>query len=169
MPKFVRKETAMAQMSRKMQREAVFGLLFESDFRRDETPEEVYATWCEQNGEPEGAYIKDAFFGVCEKLDEIDATIERHSNGWKVARLTRVSRAVIRLCVYEMANVQDVPATVAINEAIELSKKFDNEKARGFINGILNAVKNALAEPVAESSEAPNESAHTPTDAKDND
>ena len=80
-------------------------------------------------------------FGVCEKQDEIDATIERHSNGWKVARLTRVSRAVIRLCVYEMANVQDVPATVAINEAIELSKKYDDEKARSFVNGVLNGIK----------------------------
>ena len=131
----------MAQMSRKMQREAVFGLLFESDFRRDETPEEVYATWCEQNGEPEGTYVKETFFGVCQNQEEIDATIERHSNGWKVSRLTRVSRAVIRLCVYEMVNVKDVPVAVAINEAIELSKKFDDEKARGFVNGVLNAIK----------------------------
>ena len=127
-----------------MQREAVFSLLFERDFRRDETPEEVYATWCEQNGEVEGTYVKDTFFGVCEKQDEIDATIERHSNGWKVASLTRVSRAVIRLCVYEMANVQDVPATVAINEAIELSKKYDDPKAKSFINGVLNKIKNTL-------------------------
>ena len=132
----------MAQMSRKQQREAVFGLLFESDFRRDETPEEVYATWCEQNGEPEGAYVKQAYFGACEKLDEIDTIIERHSNGWKVARLTRVSRAVIRLCVYEMLYVSDVPAAVAINEAIELSKKYDDDKARSFVNGVLNSIKN---------------------------
>ena len=131
----------MAQLSRKMQREAVFSLLFERDFRRDETAEEVFATWCEQNGEPEGTYVRDTFFGVCEKQDEIDATIERHSNGWKVARLTRVSRAVIRLCVYEMANVSDVPATVAINEAIELTKKYDDEKVRGFVNGVLNGIK----------------------------
>ena len=128
-------------MTRREAREAVFGLLFESDFRRDETPEEVYATWCEQNGEPEGTYVKETFFGVCQNQEEIDATIERHSNGWKVSRLTRVSRAVIRLCVYEMVNVKDVPVAVAINEAIELSKKFDDEKARGFVNGVLNAIK----------------------------
>lgn len=134
----------MAQMSRKLQREAAFSLLFESDFRRDETPEEVYATWCEQDNQPEGAYVKQAFFGVCEKMEEIDATIERHSNGWKVSRLTRVSRAVIRLCVYEMAYVQDVPNAVAINEAIELSKKYDDDKARSFVNGVLNSIKNEL-------------------------
>lgn len=134
----------MAQMSRKMQREAVFGLLFESDFRRDETPEEVYAAWCEQNGEPEGDYIRNAYFGVCKKQEEIDAMIERHSNGWKVTRLTRVSRALIRLCTYEMAYVKDVPAPVAINEAIELSKKYDDDKVRGFVNGVLNGIKTEL-------------------------
>lgn len=138
----VRKETAMAQMNRKQQREAVFGLLFESDFRRDETPLEVYATWCEQNGEPEGDFIKNAFFGVCEQQDEIDAIIERHSNGWKVARLTRVSRALIRLCVYEMRS--GVPAAVAINEAIELSKKYDDDKAKSFVNGVLGSIKTEL-------------------------
>ncbi len=134
----------MAQISRKQQREAAFGLLFESDFRRDETPEEVFATWCEQNGEPEGDYTKQAFFGVCENLEEIDATIERHSNGWKVTRLTRVSRALIRLCVYEMKYVSDVPGAVAINEAIELSKKYDDDKARSFVNGVLNSIKTEL-------------------------
>ncbi len=134
----------MAQMNRKQQREAVFGLLFESDFRRDETPEEVYGTWCEQNGEPEGTYVKNAFFGVCEKLAEVDAAIERHANGWKVSRMTRVSRAVIRLCVYEMTYVKDIPNAVAINEAIELSKKYDDEKARSFVNGVLGSIKNEL-------------------------
>ena len=127
-----------------MQREAVFGLLFESDFRRDETPEEVFATYCEQNGEPEGDYVKNVYFGVCEKQAEIDAVIERHSNGWKVSRLTRVSRAIIRLCVYEMAYEKDVPGVVAINEAIELSKKYDDDKVRGFVNGVLNGIKNEL-------------------------
>ena len=134
----------MAQMNRKQQREAVFGLLFESDFRRDETPEEVYDTWCEQNGEPEGTYVKNAFFGVCENLAEVDAAIERHANGWKISRMTRLSRAVIRLCVYEMIYVKDIPNAVAINEAIELSKKYDDEKARSFVNGVLGSIKNEL-------------------------
>ena len=140
----VRKEKTMAQMSRKMEREAVFGLLFESDFRRDESPEEVFATWCEQNAEPRGPYIKDVYFGVCQNMEQIDALIERHSNGWKVSRLTRVSRSVIRLCVYEMVYVKDVPNTVAINEAIELSKKFDDDKARSFVNGVLAGIKTEL-------------------------
>ena len=88
------------------------------------------------------SFIKNAFFGVCEQQDEIDAIIERHSNGWKVARLTRVSRALIRLCVYEMRS--GVPAAVAINEAIELSKKYDDDKAKSFVNGVLGSIKTEL-------------------------
>ena len=58
--------------------------------------------------------------------------------------MTRVSRAVIRLCVYEMIYVKDIPNAVAINEAIELSKKYDDEKARSFVNGVLGSIKNEL-------------------------
>ena len=134
----------MAQQSRKMQREAVFSLLFERDFRRDETPEEVFATWCEQNGEPEGNYVKDTFFGVCEKQDEIDATIERHSNGWKVSRITPVSRSAIRLCIFEMKYMDDIPSAVSINEAIELVKTYDDPKMRTFVNGVLHGAKTEL-------------------------
>lgn len=131
-------------MNRKQQREAVFHLLFESDFRRDETPEEIFAVWCEENGEPESGYIKDAYFGVHRNMDQIDATIERHSNGWRIGRLARVSRAIIRLCTYEMIFDSDVPNAVAINEAIELSKKYDDDKARSFINGVLGGIKTEL-------------------------
>ena len=139
----MRKETVMAQMNRKQQREAVFHLLFESDFRRDETPEQIFSVWCEENGNPESDYISGAFFGVHENLEQIDAMIEKHSNGWKVGRLARVSRAIIRLCTYEMM-FADVPNAVAINEAIELSKKYDDDKARSFINGVLGSIKTEL-------------------------
>ena len=133
--------TDMAVMTRKEAREEAFRLLFETEFRTDEDPNEIFAISEENREVASNSYIKTVYFGVQEHLDEIDALIVRHSNGWKVTRLTRVSRAVIRLCVYEMANVKDVPAAVAINEAIELSKKFDDEKARGFVNGVLNAIK----------------------------
>lgn len=133
----------MAQMNRKQQREAVFHLLFESDFRHDETPEDIFAVWCEENGRPEGDYIQNVYFGVHEKLEQIDTVIEAHSNGWKVGRLARVSRAIIRLCTYEMM-FADVPRAVAINEAIELTKKYDDDKARSFINGVLGGIKTEL-------------------------
>ena len=70
--------------------------------------------------------------------------IGKHSKGWKTERMTRLSRSVLRLCVYEMLFEKDIPYSVSINEAIELTKKFDDEKARPFVNGILNSVKNEL-------------------------
>ena len=131
-------------INRREAREAVFELLFETEFKCDEAAEEIFALSTDNREIESNDYIRGVYFGVCEKMDEIDATIERHSNGWKVSRLTRVSRAVIRLCVYEMAYVKDVPCAVAINEAIELSKKYDDDKARGFVNGVLNGIKTEL-------------------------
>ena len=131
----------MAAITRKEARAQVFHLLFETEFHPAASAEEIYTLSQQDREFVEDAYIRRAYFGVREHLEEIDEIMTRHSNGWKVARLTRVSRAVIRLCVYEMANAKDVPATVAINEAIELSKKYDDDKARSFVNGVLNGIK----------------------------
>ncbi|MBQ8005623.1 MAG: transcription antitermination protein NusB, partial [Clostridia bacterium] len=64
----------------------------------------------------------------------------------KTERMSRVSRAILRLAVYELAFAVDIPSRVTINEAVELAKKYDDEKAKAFINGILNAVKNEVGE-----------------------
>ena len=60
------------------------------------------------------------------------------------SRITPVSRSVIRLCIYEMLYMNDIPVAVSLNEAIELVKKFDDEKMRPFVNGLLNGVKNEI-------------------------
>ena len=133
-------------MTRREAREAVFGLLFETEFRSDEAVETVYTTSTENREIPDDPYIHGVYFGVLEHREEIDAMIERHAKGWTLNRMSRVSRTVLRLACYEMMFLEKtVPMRVSINEAVELSKKFDSEKARGFINGILNAVKNELA------------------------
>ena len=76
---------------------------------------------------------------------EIDKIIGEHAHGWRTDRLARVSRAVLRLAVYELVYEKDIPSSVTINEAVELIKKYDDEKARPFVNGVLNSVKNGLA------------------------
>ena len=131
-------------MTRREAREAVFGLLFESEFRKEESAEEIYYSSVENREIGEDAYIKKAYFTVVEKKDEIDTLIGKHSNGWKTNRLTVVSRSVLRLCVYEMLYEDGIPYNVSINEAVELSKKYDDEKARPFVNGVLNSIKNEL-------------------------
>ena len=134
----------MSTLKRKEAREQVVALLFEAEFRADEKSEEIYAISSENRDIPADEYIKRAFFGVCENREEIDSLIGAHSHGWKTHRLTRLSRSVLRLAVYEMLFEKDIPYTVSINEALELTKKFDEQKARAFVNGVLNSVKESL-------------------------
>ena len=134
----------MSGLKRREAREFTVGLLFETEFRIEEDKTDVYAVSVENREIPEDEYIKRAYFGVYENVDQIDALIGAHSNGWKTHRLTRLSRSIMRLCVYEMLFEDDIPYRVSINEAIELTKKFDEPKAKAFVNGVLNSVKNEL-------------------------
>lgn len=131
-------------INRREAREAVFGLLFETDFRTEEEKKAILETSAQVREFEVNAYIESTYFGVYEHLAEIDALIERNANGWKVSRISRVSRAIMRLCVYEMLYDTEIPSSVSLNEAVELCKKFDDEKARSFLNGVLNAVKNEI-------------------------
>ena len=133
-------------MTRKEQREATFELLFEREFRLEESPEEIFSLSTENRDIDaiKESYIKNTFFGVIEHQDEIDELITEASNGWKVSRLSNATRSAIRLCVYEMKYCDDIPNTVSINEALELVKKFDDPKSRAFTNGVLNGIKEKL-------------------------
>ncbi len=131
----------MAEMTRKEARQEAFRLLFETEFRKENAPEEIYALAREDREIAENDYVRRVYFGVCEHLEEIDEMIARHSNGWKPSRITAVSRSAIRLCIYEMKYCEDIPAPVSINEAIELVKTFDDLKMKAFVNGVLNGAK----------------------------
>ncbi len=134
----------MSTLSRREAREAVLGLLFETEFRADESSTEIFATSVEDREIAADAYIEKAYFAICEHREEIDAMIGAHAKGWKTSRLSKLSRSVLRLAVYEMLYETEIPYSVSINEAVELSKKYDDEKARPFVNGVLNSIKNAL-------------------------
>ena len=134
----------MAAMTRKEAREEAFRLLFETEFRANEMPEDIYALSTDNREVSENAYIKTVYFGVREHLEEIDAIIVNHSKGWKPERITPVSRSAIRLCIYEMLYMKDIPMAVSLNEAIELVKKYDDGKVRAFVNGVLNGAKEEI-------------------------
>lgn len=131
-------------MTRTEARKAVLDLLFEREFRLDEANEEIFALSCENREIENDPYVKQVYFGVCENLEAIDETINKNARGWKVSRLSKVSRSILRLCIYEMLYVEAIPALVSINEGIELAKLYEDEKARPFINGVLNSVKNEI-------------------------
>jgi len=122
-------------------REHVFVLLFESIFNRPEDMAEVTETYFEGLDEPVDAescaYIEQRFHEVEEKLPEIDALIEEHSTGWKIGRIGKVELSILRLAVFELRYDDDIPEKVAINEAVELAKKYGQEQAGAFVNGVL--------------------------------
>lgn len=87
--------------------------------------------------------------GICSHLKELDALIEGESQHWKLSRMTVTDRNILRLAVYELQYMDDIPSKVTLNEAIELGKKFGTEESGAFINGILDKIyKSAPKEEV---------------------
>ena len=130
-------------MVRKAARENAFILIFESICKTDETAEEIFTKATELRGLETDDFVKQVFFGSYENTALIDEAADKHLVGWKKERVSLVSRAILRLAVYEIMFIDDIPGRVTINEAVELSKKYDDEKTYAFINGVLNAVAEA--------------------------
>ncbi len=131
-------------LNRREARAAVFELLFETEFKLDEAREAIFELSVENRELGEDEYVRTTYFGVCERAAELDELIGRHAHGWKTNRISKVSRSILRLATYEMLYCEDIPANVSINEGVELCKKFDEEKAKPFINGVLNAIKDEI-------------------------
>jgi N utilization substance protein B len=130
-------------MSRKLAREAAMKLVYQMDMNSIES-QEVLDSFFENSEEEidndDKVYIVDCVSGVKQNIEYIDAYIEKYLKGWKMNRISKVDLAIMRLSVYEMTKRQDVPNIVAVNEAIELAKKFSGEKSSVFVNGILGRV-----------------------------
>ena len=142
---YAKKKADAAKAQRRAAREAVLTLLFETEYHEDDTPEAIFArAVTARDIDPKDRFIRKEYFAIMEHISEIDALLNRHAKGWRTDRLSRVSRAVLRLGAYELVWAEKIPAPVAINEAVELAKKFDDPKARAFINGVLNAIKKEL-------------------------
>lgn len=131
-------------MTRRVARENTVGLLFEYGFRPEADAGDIFDAALEVRELEDNDFMRSLYFGTVEKIEEIDAAIAQNSHGWKPERLSGVARAVLRLGTYELL-FTDVPKNVAVNEAVEMIKKFDDDKARPFVNGILNAIMKSEA------------------------
>ncbi|MBE5885901.1 MAG: transcription antitermination factor NusB [Lachnospiraceae bacterium] len=127
-------------MGRREQREQIFKLVFQLEFNdKTEMPEQMklYLEQEEIQSEKDCTYISDKFEKIQEKLSEIDGLINEQTVGWKTERMGKVDLAIIRLAVYEIKYDDSVPVSVAINEAVELAKKFGQDESSSFVNGVL--------------------------------
>ena len=131
-------------MNRKTARENAFILLFEKAIKNDETFEEIFSKATEERKLEVDDYVRKVFFGNAENERIIDMKIDECLVGWKKERVSYVAKAVLKLSAYELMFMEDIPVKVSINEAIELSKKYDDDKAYVFVNGVLNKIADSI-------------------------
>lgn len=127
-------------MRRSELREKIFLLLFRNDFHEFNDMAEQSDMFFEYNSdidEESMKYIHDRAFEIISKLKEIDDKIISVSKGWKIERMGKVDLCIIRLGCYEILYDEDIPVNVAINEAVELAKKYGSDESYSFVNGIL--------------------------------
>ena len=135
-------------MGRREMREHIFKLLFLREFNpSEEMPDQIrmYFESLEELAPISEAYMQNKYEKILEHLDEIDGTLNLASSGWKVSRMSKVDLNILRLAVYEMKYDEDVPVKVAINEAVELAKKFGGDDSSSFVNGILGKIAKELS------------------------
>ena len=132
-------------MSRTELREHIFKMLFRIEFNNEEEMKEQEALYFEVLGdisEKDRAYILEKYQAILEKVEEIDGLLNKLTTGWKTSRMNRVDLTILRLATYEIKWDEEVPTGVAINEAVELAKKYSSDSGPAFVNGVLAKVAN---------------------------
>lgn len=128
-------------MKRTELREHIFKMVFGYEFNSDSEMPQQMQLYFEQledmPSEKDTSYIRDKALNVILKSEEIDKLINENTKGWKTSRMNKVDLSILRLAVYEMKWDEDVPEGVAINEAVELAKKYSGDDGPSFVNGVL--------------------------------
>ena len=146
-------------MTRANARELAVHLIYGRDFTGEE-PEQVvsvrlakeyYAKLSEENdvyaerpSRAQRAYIEAVTSGVANREEELNGYIQKFSIGWDISRISRLTRAIMRLAIYEILYVEDVPVGVAVSEAVRIAKKYDGNDTGSFVNGILGSFARSL-------------------------
>lgn len=135
-------------MTRRECREHLMIMLFQSEFYENEELTEQMKYYMESIVTPKSddvEYIQGKYEKTYAMKDEIDSLLERVSEGWKVKRMSKVDLSIMRLAVYEMKYDDEIPVGVAINEAVEIAKKFGQDNSPSFVNGILAKVAEEIS------------------------
>lgn len=128
-------------MSRRELREQVFKLLFRIEFNDEAEMLQQVQMFFEQEekpvGESEREEIQDKYARILQKKEELDKMLNEKATGWNVSRMGKVDLTILRLALFEMLYDDKIPVSVAINEAVELAKRFGQTDSPGFVNGVL--------------------------------
>lgn len=146
-------------MTRGNARELAVHLIYGRAFTGEE-PEKVISTrlekeyyaqlgeendvYSERPSRPQLRYIDTVVTGVANREEELDAQIQKYSIGWDISRISKLARCILRLAIYEIQYVDDVPAGVAVSEAVRIAKKYNSDETSAFVNGILGSFVRSL-------------------------
>lgn len=138
-------------MTRKRTRENLYIMLFQNNFHSENDVLEQADIYLERLEDADATKkakteLKERFQSVLEHIEEIDKVIEERSKGWTISRLAKADLTVMRLAAFEILYDEEVPNSVAINEAVELAKKYGGDKSSGFVNGVLASIARDLPE-----------------------
>ena len=152
-------------MTRANARELAVHLIYGRDFTGEE-PEQVVSArldkayyknleaendvYAERPSRIQLRYLDMVVSGVANREEELNAQIRKFSIGWDISRISRLTRCILQLAMFEILYVEDVPTGVAISEAVRLAKKYDGDDTGAFVNGILGSFARSLSAPVAE-------------------
>ncbi|MCL2852051.1 MAG: transcription antitermination factor NusB [Defluviitaleaceae bacterium] len=140
-------------MSRRASRRHSFIITYQLEFYNEPDISQVFELYTEEfvpaestaGISPEDSvFIKDQVYGVRENLEFIDSTITRYITGWSLARIAKVDLAILRLAIYELAFMPDIPTRVCINEAVELAKAYGDDDSPAFVNGLLASAQKEI-------------------------
>lgn len=131
-------------MGRRASREIAMKLLYQLEIQKEDREEQIKYV-LEENSltDKDLEYVTDIIDGVAKNMSILDKTIELYSKGWKIGRISKVDLSIMRLSIYEICYRNDIPYSVSVNEAVELAKKYSNDDAGAFVNGILSKVSKA--------------------------
>ncbi len=156
--------------ARRKARECALQMLFQFDLARQPVDELIRTYWGElaEAADDVKDFANDLVIGVIDNFNEIDERIRHRTEHWRISRMAVVDRNLLRLAVYEFVYQPSTPKTVAINEALEIARRFSTHEATQFVNGILDAIKRdmeTLPPPVVPPPEEPKEAVTTTTSA----
>lgn len=140
-------------MGRRASRETAMKLLYQLEIQKEDRNEQIdTALEDESLTDNDKKYIRSVVDGINEKVTLIDGIIVDKAMGWKINRLSKIDLSILRISIYEILFRSDIPFSVSVNEAVELAKKYSNEDAGAFVNGLLAKVSKADAhKPVPDS------------------
>ena len=141
-------------MGRKVARESTMKLLYQMDSNEDFSQQAIDVFF--ENHElksDEVEYLNQVTKGIKDNIEEIDSFIEQYSEGWKIKRIAKVDLSILRIALYEILYIEDMPPQVSINEAVEVAKEYGTDESSKYINGLLGTFMKKHPEYNSENSE----------------